>query len=155
MAKVDRLTRSLAFLTRLIEAGVDVRFCDLPKIEGPAGRFMLQQMASVAELEAGMIAKRTKDALTAAKARGRKLGGRREGQVLTDDMRAAGRAAMVRQSNDRAAELAPIISELRASGVTSLGGIAKALSERGIPTARGGAVWAEVQVSRVLSKINT
>ena len=59
MAKVDRLTRSLAFLSRLIEAGVDVRFCDLPKIEGPAGRFMLQQMAAVAELEAGMICKRT------------------------------------------------------------------------------------------------
>jgi DNA invertase Pin-like site-specific DNA recombinase len=154
VAKVDRLTRSLAFLTRLIEAGVDVRFCDLPKIEGPAGRFMLQQMASVAELEAGMIAKRTKDALTAAKARGQKLGGRREGQVLTDDMRAAGRAAMARQSSERASELAPIIAELRASGVTSLGGIAKSLSERGIPTARGGAVWAEVQVSRVLSKID-
>jgi DNA invertase Pin-like site-specific DNA recombinase len=63
VAKVDRLTRSLAFLSRLIEAGVDVRFCDLPKIEGPAGRFMLQQMAAVAELEAGMIGKRTKEAL--------------------------------------------------------------------------------------------
>ena len=43
VAKVDRLTRSLAFLSRLIEADVDVRFCDLPKIEGPIGRFMLQQ----------------------------------------------------------------------------------------------------------------
>ncbi len=61
VAKVGRLTRSLAFLSRLIEAGVDVRFCDMPKIEGPAGRFMLQQMASVAELEAGMISKRTKE----------------------------------------------------------------------------------------------
>ena len=79
---------------------------------------------------------------------------RREGQVLTDDMRAAGRAAMVRQSSERAAELASIIAELRASGVKSLRGIARALSERGIPTARGGAVWAGVQVSRVLSKID-
>ncbi len=69
VAKVDRLTRSLAFLSRLIEAGVDGRFCDMPKIEGPASRFMLQQMASVAELKAGMISKRTKDALAAAKAR--------------------------------------------------------------------------------------
>ena len=74
--------------------------------------------------------------------------------MLTDDMRAAGRAAMVRQSSERAAELAPIIAELRASGVKSLRGIARALSERGIPTARGGAVWAGVQVSRVLSKID-
>jgi hypothetical protein len=46
VAKVDRLTRSVAFLSRLLEAGVDVRFSDLPQIEGPSGRFMLQQMAA-------------------------------------------------------------------------------------------------------------
>ena len=54
-----------------------VRFADLPQIEGPTGRFMLQQMAAVAELEAGMISSRTKVALAAAKARGTKLGGNR------------------------------------------------------------------------------
>ena len=32
-----------------------VQFADLPAIEGPAGRFMLQQMAAVADLEAGLI----------------------------------------------------------------------------------------------------
>lgn len=153
VAKVDRLTRSLAFLSRLIEAGVDVRFCDLPKIEGPAGRFMLQQMAAVAELEAGMIGKRTKEALAAAKKRGAKLGGRRAGQRLTDAMRAAGRDALSSRSKARAADLAPVIAELRSAGVTSLGGIAKALTARGIPTARGGSAWADVQVSRVLSRL--
>ena len=55
VSKVDRLTRSVAFLSRLLEAGVDVRFADLPQIEGATGRFMLQQMVAVAELEAGMI----------------------------------------------------------------------------------------------------
>jgi hypothetical protein len=35
-----------------VDAGVDVRFADLPQIEGTAGRFMLKQMALVAELEA-------------------------------------------------------------------------------------------------------
>jgi DNA invertase Pin-like site-specific DNA recombinase len=49
VANVSRLTRSVAFLSRLPEAGVDVRFADLPAIEGPTGRFMLQQMASVAD----------------------------------------------------------------------------------------------------------
>jgi len=38
VAKLDRLTRSVAFLSRLLEAGVDVRFCDLPQIEGSQGR---------------------------------------------------------------------------------------------------------------------
>ena len=51
VAKVDRLTRSVAFLSRLLEAGVDVRFADLPMIEGATGKFLLQQMAAVAELE--------------------------------------------------------------------------------------------------------
>jgi len=60
VAKVDRLTRSMAFLSRVLEAGVDVRFADLPAIEGATGRFLLQQMAAVAELEAGMISARTK-----------------------------------------------------------------------------------------------
>jgi DNA invertase Pin-like site-specific DNA recombinase len=72
MAKVDRLTRSVAFLSQLLEAAVDVRFADLPQLEGPAGRFMLQQMAAVAELEAGFISVRTKVALAAAKRRGKK-----------------------------------------------------------------------------------
>jgi DNA invertase Pin-like site-specific DNA recombinase len=63
VAKVDRLARSQSFLMRLIESGVDVRFCDLPQLEGATGKFMLQQMAAVAELEAGLISERTKAAL--------------------------------------------------------------------------------------------
>lgn len=34
VSKFDRLTRSVAFLSRLLEANVDVRFADLPQIEG-------------------------------------------------------------------------------------------------------------------------
>lgn len=152
VAKVDRLTRSVAFLSRLLEAGVDVRFADLPTIEGPTGRFMLQQMASVAELEAGMISKRTKDALAAAKARGKKLGGHR-GVTLSDAARAAGRAVLKNQAKARAADLAPVIDELREAGVTSLRGIAAALNERTIPTASGKSKWSAVQVSRTLARL--
>jgi DNA invertase Pin-like site-specific DNA recombinase len=49
VSKVDRLTRSVVFLSRLLEAGVEVRFADLPQIEGATGRFLLQQMVAVAE----------------------------------------------------------------------------------------------------------
>jgi DNA invertase Pin-like site-specific DNA recombinase len=52
-AKVDRLTRSVAFLCCLPAAGVAVRFADSPALEGPTGKFLLQQMAAVAELERG------------------------------------------------------------------------------------------------------
>jgi DNA invertase Pin-like site-specific DNA recombinase len=152
VAKVDRLTRSVSFLSRLLEAGVDVRFADLPSIEGPTGRFMLQQMASVAELEAGMISIRTKAALAAAKARGQRLGGNR-GVVLSDAARAAGREIQVARANERAADLKAVIRDLKRAGVVSLRAIADALNERLIPTARGHGRWAATQVARVLERL--
>jgi DNA invertase Pin-like site-specific DNA recombinase len=152
VAKVDRLTRSVAFLSRLLEAGVDVRFADLPTIEGPTGRFMLQQMAAVAELEAGLISTRTKAALTAAKARGKKLGGNR-GVKLSPQAREAGRAELVKRANAHANDLAPTIAEMRQAGTVSLHGIAAALNERRIPTARGRGKWSAVQVARALGRL--
>lgn len=152
VAKVDRLTRSVSFLSRLLDAGVDVRFADLPAIEGPTGRFMLQQMASVAELEAGFISARTKAALDAAKRRGAKLGGKRRGQwTFTRADRRRASEAVERTAIARAADLAPVIAELQAGGATSLRAIAAGLNERKIPTARG-SEWSAVQVARVLAR---
>jgi DNA invertase Pin-like site-specific DNA recombinase len=151
VAKVDRLTRSVAFLSRLLEAGVDVRFADLPMIEGATGKFLLQQMAAVAELEAGMISARTKAALAAAKRRGVKLGGDR-GARLTAKARAAGRKARQDRAHSRALDLAPVIQELQTAGCESLRAIAAGLEERGIPAARGGK-WSAVQVSRLMDHL--
>jgi DNA invertase Pin-like site-specific DNA recombinase len=150
VAKVDRLTRSVAFLSRLLEAGVDVRFADLPAIEGATGKFLLQQMAAVAELEAGMISARTKAALAAAKRRGKKLGGDR-GARLTAKARAAGRAVLMARAQERASDLAATIKELQAAGCESLRAIAEGLEGRGIPAARGGK-WSAVQVARLLDR---
>jgi DNA invertase Pin-like site-specific DNA recombinase len=148
VAKVDRLTRSVAFLSALLEAGVDVRFADLPTLEGATGKFMLQQMAAIAELEAGMISKRTKDALAAAKRRGVVLGGFRGRHFTAKDHKAAA-AARHEKAVQRAADLAPIVHELRAAGAASLRAIAAGLNERHIPTARGGE-WTATQVMRLL-----
>ena len=169
VSKVDRLTRSVAFLSKLLEANVDVRFADLPQIEGPTGRFLLQQMASVAELEAGMISARTKAALAAAKERGKKLGGIRH-RIISVDERGkktygervinvsakTGKLAAnaLRERTDaRAADLAPIIRELQAGGATSLRAIAAGLNDQGIPTARGGG-WSSPQVMRILERLD-
>jgi DNA invertase Pin-like site-specific DNA recombinase len=151
VAKLDRLTRSVAFLSRLLEAGVDVRFADLPAIEGATGKFLLQQMAAVAELEAGMISARTKAALAAAKRRGTKLGGYR-GAKITAKMREAGRAVLQARAQARADDLASTVKELQASGCESLRAIAAGLDARGIPTARGG-TWSAVQVARLLERL--
>jgi DNA invertase Pin-like site-specific DNA recombinase len=152
VANVSRLTRNPDFMARLVEAGVEVRFCDLPKIEGPAGRFMLRQMLAVAELEAGLISERTKKALAAAKARGVKLGGDRGNLSAVSHLgRKSSRAMRVQKAAARAADLAPIIAEIRASGRTSLRQIAAALNERGVCTPRG-CVWQAAQVKRVLER---
>jgi DNA invertase Pin-like site-specific DNA recombinase len=54
VAKLDRLSRNVSFLLKLIDSGVEVLFADLPELNGAMGRFMLTTMASVAELEAGL-----------------------------------------------------------------------------------------------------
>jgi len=128
----------------VLEAGVDVRFADLPQIEGATGRFMLQQMVAVAELEAGMISARTKAALAAAKKRGKKLGGDR-GVKPTAKMRALSRAALQARADARAADIGPTIKALRDAGATSLRAIADGLNAKGIPTARGNGEWQAVQ----------
>jgi len=74
VSKVDHLTRSVSFQSRLLDSGVDLRFADLPQLEGPTGRFLLHQIAAVAELEAGMISARIKVELAQAKRRGGRTG---------------------------------------------------------------------------------
>ncbi len=74
---------------------------------------------------------------------------------LTDEARTTGREmaarALSRKANDRAADVLPTIDEIRADGVTSMRGIARALNNRGVPTARGGQ-WQSVSVRRVLDR---
>jgi DNA invertase Pin-like site-specific DNA recombinase len=152
VSKMDRLTRSVPFLNRLLEAGVDVRFADLPQIEGATGRFMIQMMVSVAELEAGMISARTKAALAQAKKRGVVLGGYR-GAKPTAKMRARSTAVVQQRADARAADIGPTIKALQAAGAKSLRAIAAGLNAQGIPTARGGGTWSAVQVQRVLERI--
>jgi DNA invertase Pin-like site-specific DNA recombinase len=160
VSKVDRLTRSVAFLSRLLEANVDMRFADLPQIEGATGRFLLQQMASVAELEAGMISARTRAALGAAKARGKKLGGRRirksDGMpvVISRAAQKRGAAANRMRAADRAADLAPMIAQIREGGAVTLAAIAEGLNNAGIPTPRGQGVWMPMQVRRTLQALS-
>jgi len=105
VAKLDRLSRNVAFLLRLIDSGVDVLFADLPELNGAMGKFVLITMANVAELEAGLVSERTKAVLKAAKARGVKLG-RYGAEVLAPKYQ--------EEAVRRARELEPLPRELRA-----------------------------------------
>lgn len=148
IAKLDRLSRDAHFLLGLQKAGVRFVAADMPE----ANEMVVGIMAVVAQAERKMISSRTKAALAAAKARGTVLGGFRGHLPTADDVKAAS-AAVKAKANARSADLAPTITALQASGTTSASAIAKALTERGIPTARGASVWSAVQVQRVLERI--
>lgn len=93
-----------------------------------------------------MISEATKAVLAASK---KKLGATN----LTADARMAGCKANAERAAARATDLAPVIAELRAGGLTSLRAIAGALNARGIPTASGKREWRAVQVRRVLGRL--
>lgn len=146
IAKLDRLSRDVAFIAGLMKS--DVRFvaADMPD----ADRFRLHLEAAISEEERRRISSRTKAALGAAKARGVKLGGYR-GHVPSDDDRARGHKRQRELAAQRAAAVLAAIREFNAAGITSVIGLAKALTDAAIPTARGATRWQPNQVKRVLA----
>ena len=87
-AKLDRLSRNVAFTSRLLESDVDIVFCDFPQ----ANRLVLHIISSIAEYEANLISIRTRQALEAKKQRGTVLG---KPENLLDNL---GRAMLYKNS---------------------------------------------------------
>lgn len=129
VAKLDRLSRTVSFMSRLIETGVDFVAVDAPH----ANKLMIHVLSAFAEHERDMIALRTRAALLAAKERGIVLGNPKLAEA-----RELARTKIKAAADDFSANVAPIIAQVRRSGVSTLQGIADALTARGIPTARGG-----------------
>jgi DNA invertase Pin-like site-specific DNA recombinase len=150
IAKLDRLSRSVSFIARLMEEGADFVAVDMPA----ASRFTLHIMAAMAEQEREMISHRTKAALAAARDRGVVLGGRR-GACRIEDHSGAGRvrSAEVRRSaaQARAKEFLSIVEDIRMTGVTSLRGIAQEMNARSISAPRGGS-WSPAQIARLAER---
>lgn len=145
VAKLDRLSRNVAFLATLQESGTRFVAADMPE----ANELTIHIMAAVAQAERKAISQRTKEALAAAKARGVCLGGRRNN---TDDLRrgpAASAAKRTKNAQERARKVARQIAALRAQGHSSLRELATALTTQGITAPRGGD-WTAAQVRRVL-----
>ena len=152
IAKLDRLSRDLHFLTGLQKAGVRFVAADMPE----ANELVVHIMAAVAQAERKAISTRTTAALVAAKARGTKLGGTKWEHLhgaSADKGRALGNATKQAAAQARASDLAPILNALRAEGHNSMGSLAKALASRGIPTATGKSEWSPMQVHRVLKAL--
>ena len=150
IAKLDRLSRNAAFITALQDSGAKFIAADMPE----ANELTVHIMAAVAQAERQAIAKRTREALAAAKVRGVKLGNPNGAAAIRRAGKGNGASldAIKDNANAFASDLAPIIDRLRAEGFKSLPQIARVLNEGGFATPRGGK-WHPSSVRNLLSRL--
>jgi DNA invertase Pin-like site-specific DNA recombinase len=144
VAKLDRLSRDVAFVSGLMAQRVPFIVTELGADCDP---FMLHIYAALAEKERALISDRTRVALAAKKAAGATLGNR----TNLAEAQAQGSAANRNAADAFAANVLPVVDQLRAAGVTTVRGIAEALNVRGIRTARGGE-WHHSTVRNLLAR---
>ena len=150
IAKLDRLSRNAAFLLTLRDSGVRFVAADMPD----ANELTVGIMALVAQQEREAISKRTREALSAAKAKGTKLGNPKGAAAL----RRAGKGndaslrAIKDKANRHAADLRPVLDRLSKQGIVSLGGIADALNAEDMLTPRGGR-WHKSSVRNLVCRL--
>ena len=134
VAKLDRLSRNVAFTSKLLESDVEIIFCDFPE----ANKLVLHIISSIAEYEANLISQRTRQSLQAKKARGCKLGKSENlmdklPQAIENSNRTNRQKALDNPNNKRAiAYLKVLVREGK-----TLSEMAKILNEEGFVTAKG------------------
>ena len=140
VAKLDRLSRSVAFVSALMESGVKFTACDMPE----ASELTIHILAAVAEHEAKRISQRTKDALAVARTRGVRLG-----VAGAANLRPNLEARKAR-ADDFAAKVTGLFDGFRARGLSQRE-MVRELNSHGIQAPRGGA-WVLSQVQATLNR---
>jgi len=163
VAKLDRLSRNVAFLATLQDSGVKFVAADMPE----ANELTVHIMAAVAQAERKAISRRTKEALAAAKARGTwkkadgtpyksgsRLGNPNGAAALARAGRgsAAGVAALQANADKHAELMRPVIERLQMEGHTSFGALARQLNAEGMRTPRD-RLWHASSVRNLLARI--
>ena len=150
VAKLDRLSRDLHFVTGLQKEGIDFTACDMPD----ANRLTINIMAAMAQQEREMISERTKTALSAAKAKGRKLGA--SNRKIKKALRAGGWKNSIKTRRERALRFAenlrPKIEKLRIKEGKSRGEIVEHFNDYSVPAPMGGG-WSPSQLRRVMDRL--
>ena len=141
IARLDRLSRNVAFVSALLESKVKFIDLDMPF----ADEFFIIVKAAMAQQEAKDISKRTKAGLQAAKARGVELGRNGKNVLSTRNREAANSFAM---------KMKPKIEKLNASGVSTIRQISKELNRRRIATYQGtGHKWHPCTVHNLITRL--
>lgn len=143
IAKLDRLSRNLTFISTLMDTKVKFICCDMPD----ANELTISIFGALAQWERQRIAERTRSALQALKAKGVKLG---KPENFTSKVRKMGPARIkeIAASNPNNQKAKKVINLLHKNG-KSLREIAAELNEAGFKTSRGNSFRAE-QVRRLL-----
>ncbi|OLY95609.1 Site-specific DNA recombinase [Cnuella takakiae] len=141
IAKLDRLSRNLYFISGLIESGTEFKAVDMPD----ANKMMLQIHGVFAEYERDMISSRTKAALEAAKRRGKELG--KNGKYVLSKQNK-------QEAKNFALQMKPIIEEIKSSGFKTYRSIMTELNNRKVPTSRNGQKWHYPTVYRLMQRLN-
>ena len=148
VAKMDRLSRNVAFTSQLLDSGIEIVFCDFPR----ANRLVLTIISAISEYEAGLIRQRSKAALQVKKEQGCQLG---KPENLMHNLDKA--IANSRKTNQEKAHNNPnnkrAVAILRGlvNKTTNYSEMARILNEEGFLTSRGGRFTAK-QVSILLSR---
>jgi DNA invertase Pin-like site-specific DNA recombinase len=116
IAKLDRLSRNAHFLTGLAEKKLPFVACDMPN----ANEFTITIMAALAQQERKMISERTRAALQAVKARGKRLGNPKGAAHLRSFGNSAALAAIKQKADNRAGMLRKRLIDIRGNGHTTL-----------------------------------
>jgi DNA invertase Pin-like site-specific DNA recombinase len=128
--KLSRLSRKVSFIATLLDQNTRFYITDMGFRE--VSTFELHLLASFAQMERERISQRTKEGLRVA-ARTKKLGNPnpRPASLLAAELRQ-------KKADQFSESILPIIAEIESAGITTLSGIARALTYRGIQTSSGG-----------------
>jgi len=131
IAKLDRLSRNVSFISKLMESEVEFIATDMPQ----ANKFTIHIFSALAEQEAQFISERTQVALQEARKKGKKLG---SPQNLTQDARKKGTLARIRKAleNENNRRATAMIVSMKKDNL-SYRKIAEGLNESGFVTSTG------------------
>ena len=145
IAKLDRLSRNVSFISKLLDSGVEFIAADMPS----ANRLTIHIVAAIAEYEREQISARVKGALRAAIARGARVGNPR-----LDEVRGKALARALEVADQFARKMAPVVAGFEIGGRLSDAGLARLLRTTGYRTARGLDSWSAQTVKNLRARIS-